>query len=340
MRIAQIAPITERVPPKKYGGTERVVSALTEGLVKRGHDVTLFATNDSLTSAKLSSVIDGALREKKFNNIYGLNTWTMYHIAMAYSHQEDFDLIHDHTGYIGLPIANLARTPVLLTMHGNFHEDVRPMFDAIRRPQVVCISKSQSEELKIRDFSVIYNGLPMSHYPFSLDHDGYLLFVGRISLEKGTHIAIEAAQKSGLPLIIAAKLDEPDVKYFRKYIKPHLRDNIQWVGEVDEVDRNRLMSRALCFLHPVTWNEPFGLTMIEAMACGSPVVGFDKGSVPEIVKHGTTGYVVTNISSLLDAIKKIDKISRKYCRDYSLQEFSADKMTDEYELLYKKILNQ
>ena len=339
MRIAQIAPIVERVPPKKYGGTERIVSALTEELVQRGHEVTLFATGDSLTKAKLSHVHEIALREAKLENIYGLNTWTMYHIGEAYAHQRDFDIIHDHTGYIGLPTANIAQTLVVITMHGNFNEDVRPIFEALRHPHIACISKAQASVLNLRDYSVVYNGLPMEHYPFSEQHDGYLLFVGRISLEKGTHNAIEVARKLNLPLIIAAKLDEPDKKYYLKHVKPYLNEKIKWIGEVDEVERNRLMSKALCFLHPVTWNEPFGLTMIEAMACGCPVIAYDKGSIPEVVKDGKTGYVVKDASSLLDAVAHVDRIRRIDCREHALKNFSASKMADRYEELYHKILN-
>jgi glycosyltransferase involved in cell wall biosynthesis len=178
----------------------------------------------------------------------------------------------------------------------------------------------------------------MKECPFSATDDGYLLFVGRISPEKGVHLAVEAAQQLNMPLIIAAKLEQTDRAYFQQYVEPHLTEDIKWIGEVDEQKRNELMSKAKCFLHPVTWREPFGLTLIEAMACGCPVVAFDKGSIPEVIESGKTGFVVQDLDSMLDAVKNIDTIDREYCRQYALENFSAEKMTDGYEEIYKKII--
>jgi glycosyltransferase involved in cell wall biosynthesis len=339
MKIAQIAPLAERVPPKKYGGTERVIFTLTEELVKRGHEVTLFASGDSKTSAKLVSVYPRSLREAGMKNIYISNVWQMHNIGLAYLMQDEFDIIHDHMGTIGLPTANIAHKPVVITMHGPFNLEDRAIYRRLRMPYVVAISKSQAQPAPDLHYGgMVYNGLNMEEYPFSREHDGYLLFVGRISMEKGTHLAIQAAQELNLPLIIAAKLEPTDMPYFKAYVGPELSENIRWVGEVDEEERNRLMSRAMCFLHPVTWREPFGLTLIEAMACGCPVVAINKGSIPEIVLHEKTGYVVSDVDEIIDAIRGIDKIDRTYCRAYALQTFNGKRMADGYEEIYRKIL--
>lgn len=341
MKIAQIAPVIERVPPQKYGGTERVVSALTEELVKRGHDVTLFASGDSITSAKLVSIFPKALREVKLKDIYGPNVWTMLNIGSAYKLQDEFDIIHDHLGHVSLPCANLIQTPVVMTLHGVFTAENRKIFETLNEPYFVSISDSQAKPVpNLHRIATVYNGLPLDNYPFSNENDGYLLFVGRISAEKGVHNAIEVAQILNLPLIIAAKLESVDLPYFNEYIGPRLSDNIRWVGEVDEQERNHLMSRALCFLHPITWREPFGLTMIEAMACGCPIIGFNKGSVPEVVADGQTGFVVNDIEEMIDAVLRVNQINRKECRKYSLENFSARNMADGYESVYQQILDE
>lgn len=341
MKIAQIAPIIERVPPKKYGGTERVVYALTEELVNMGHEVTLFASGDSVTSAKLISIYPRALREAKMDNVYGANILSLLNIGVAYAQQGNFDIIHDHNGYFSLPVANIATTPVVLTMHGAFNPESRRIFETLKNPFVVTISNAQGRFApKINRVGTVLHGLQMQNYPFSESHDGYLLFVGRISPEKGLHHAIEVAQYLNLPLIIAAKLDRVDIEYFNDYIGPRLSDQIRWIGEVDEEERNKLYGRALCLLHPITWHEPFGLTMIEAMACGCPVIGFRLGSVPEIIVDGKTGFVVSDIEEMIDAIDKIPEIDRRACRNHALKNFGADRMARNYEDIYRQILQR
>jgi len=341
MRIAQIAPIVERVPPKKYGGTERVVQALTEELVRRGHEVTLFASGDSITSAKLEAVYPRSLREAKVHDLYGTNYWTLLNMGLAYELQDEFDIIHDHLAPLSLPAANLASTPVVMTMHGPFTADNRKLFQTLHSPSIVTLSQSQMYPLpNINHAGTVYNGLPMEGYPFRAEGEDFLLFVGRISMEKGIHHAIEVAQQLDMRLIIAAKLDPVDRPYFREYVEPRLSDRVTWIGEVDEKERNELMSRARCFLHPVTWREPFGLALIEAMASGCPVVAFNRGSIPEIIKTGVTGYVVEDIEAMIDAVENIGTIGRQACRDHALTNFSATKMTDGYEAVYEKILSK
>jgi glycosyltransferase involved in cell wall biosynthesis len=340
MRIAQIAPIIERVPPKKYGGTERVVSALTDELVRRGHDVTLFATGDSISAAKLSSVYPHAIRESRLKSVNS-DLWSLYHLARAYDRQAEFDVIHDHTGYLGLGLANLATTPAVITMHGQFTRESRIIFKNISRPPVVTISQAQRNYAPdLNHIGTVYNGLDMTSYPFSDEHDGYLLFVGRISEEKGVHLAIDVARYLDLPLIIAAKLDRVDVEYFREEVEPFLNENIRWIGEVSEEERNKLYSRALAMLHPITWREPFGLTIIEAMACGCPVVAIGKGSIPELILDQQTGFVVNDVEEMLDAVLRINTIDRQRCRDHALNNFSDKKMTDGYEQIYQRLINQ
>lgn len=318
-----------------------MVHALTEELVKRGHEVTLFASGDSVTSAKLESVYPRSLREAKIKDIYGTNTWTLLNMGLAYDMQDEFDIIHDHLAPLSLTAANLATTPVVATMHGAFSVDNRKLFQTLRTPYVVTISESQMYSLPdLNHAGTVHNGLPMEHYPFGERQGDYLLFVGRISPEKGVHFAVEAALELDLPLILAAKVDVYDLPYFREYIEPHLSERIRWIGEVDEGDRNKLMANARCFLHPVTWREPFGLTLIEAMACGCPVVAFDKGAIPEIVNTGVTGYVVHDLETMIEAIRNIGAIDRKACREHALTHFSAKRMADGYEAVYRKILEK
>ncbi len=340
MRIAQIAPISERVPPKKYGGTERVISSLTEALVRRGHDVTLFATADSQTSAKLVSTYPHATRQDMPQYTVTRAIWGLRHIGIAYGVQNEFDMIHDHTGWLGVATANTSKTPVVMTLHGAFTEEALALFESFRNPYLVSISDAQRRPAPDLNYiATVYNGLSMEHYPFSTDHDGYLLFVGRFCKEKSPHFAIEVAKALDLPLILAAKLEEgASSQYFEEYIKPHLSDKIRWVGEVDEQARNLLYSRALCSLHPVSWPEPFGLTLIEAMACGTPVIAFNQGSIPEVIKNGETGFVVATQEEMIQAVCQIEKIDRRACRLHALKHFSIDRMVDNYEMIYDAIL--
>lgn len=337
LKIAQIAPIVERVPPKNYGGTERVVSTLTEELVRRGHDVTLFATGDSKTKAKLDYIYPKSIRESKISRGEALE-WSMVHIGRVYERQDEFDIIHEHNSSLGAPMANQAKTPTVITLHGAVTSGTKKIFNTYQNPYYVSISKDQVKNTNIANLTTIPNGEVLDTNIFSKTHKGYLLYVGRIAEIKGTHLAIEVAEKLNLPLIIAAKLDEVDKKYFNSQVKPKLNDKIKWIGEVDSETRNKLMSEAICLVNPITWREPFGLTMIESMACGSPVVAFNHGSIPEVIQHGKTGYTVKNVDEMINAIKQLDKIDRSYCRDYAISNFNERIMGERYENLYEKIM--
>lgn len=336
----------ERLPPKKYGGTERVIYNLTEELVRRGHEVTLFASGDSQTSARLIPVVPRALREMpEEENIYGLNTNSLLNTALAYSMQQEFDVIHDHSPHVGLPTANMAATPVVMTWHGPYDEQMTKFFSILRNPYLVSISRAQANLApELAFIGTVYNGLEMQDYPFGKKPGEYMLFVGRIDREKGVHHAIDAAVRLKKKLIIAAKLDDkvPHIKeYFEKEIRPRLETHkrlVTWVGEVDEAERNKLMQGALCLLHAVTWPEPFGLTMIEAMACGTPVVAFNQGSIPEVVAHGKTGFVVMNVDEMVEAVRRVGEIDRAECRRHALSKFSAKRMADGYEEIYRKAI--
>ncbi|MBI4080165.1 MAG: glycosyltransferase family 4 protein [Candidatus Levybacteria bacterium] len=349
MKIAQIAPIIESVPPEKYGGTERVISTLTEELVKRGHEVTLFASGDSKTSARLLSIYHSSLRKANIENMYGHNIWSLLNVGLAYQLQDEFDIIHDHNSQnnpVSLPLANIAKVPVVMTLHGALTNGYNKAFEFYRKPYLVTVSKKQAEPApNLHYIGNVYHGINMHSYPFYQENDGYLLFVGRVRVEhgvevKGLHHAIDIAETTNMPLIIAAKIDtsfEEDVRYFNQVIKPRLSSKIRWIGEVDETTRNTLMSRAFCTLHTINFAEPFGLTLIEAMACGSPVIGFDRGSIPEIIQHGKTGFVVKNTYEAINALKNIGTIDRLCCRSYVKENFSAEKMAEAYEKIYYKV---
>lgn len=336
MKIAQLAPLIERVPPRRYGGTERVVSYLTEELVKRGHDVTLFASGDSETSAKLVASSSHSLRAM---HTADEAAFTLLNIARAYKSSQRFDIIHNHTDYHALHAAYFSAVPTVTTFHGAFNLENKNIFEEFKQLNYVSISNSQRRGgPKLNWRATIYHGIPIEEFPFGNKPKDYLLYVGRISLEKGTHIAMDIAMAMKKELIIAAKLDKFDVDYFNKYVAPRLANGkIRWIGEVDPIERNKLMSEALCMLHPVSWKEPFGLTMIEAMACGCPVIAFREGSVPEIVVNKKTGFIVDNEKQMIRAIKKISSISRKACREHVKKNFTLNKMVDSYEKLYHEI---
>lgn len=341
MRIAQVAPVIEKVPPAKYGGIERVVSELTEELVRRGHEVTLFASGDSKTAATLVAPYPTSLREAKFGDLFGSNPYTLLNIGSAYQRQYEFDIIHDHCEYRSIPTANLSQVPVLMTIHCNIDPPRKKLYETLSNPYYVSISKSQASlSPSIKWIGTVYNGLTMDDFTFSDIPDKYLLYVGRFSSNKAPHLAIKVAKMLNMPLILAAKLDNCDIPYFEKFIKPELSKTIRWIGEVNTQKRNKLMSKALCMLHTAVWNEPFGLTLIEAMACGCPVIAFHKGAIPEIIKDGKTGYIVSSLLQMVKAVQSIAVIKRDVCRSHAIANFGVQKMADEYERIYQMILER
>jgi glycosyltransferase involved in cell wall biosynthesis len=342
MRIAQVAPLWERVPPPAYGGIELVVGLLTDELVKRGHDVTLFATGDSISLAKLESVHPQALRLDTKVKEYDI--YSMLQLSRVYEQAADFDIIHSHIGVAALPYANLVKTPTVHTLHGIFTPDNEKMFCRMRRQPFVSISNAQREpRLNLNCISTVYNGIDLSTYKFypQPSETPYLAFLGRISPEKGTHLAIEIAKRSGWHLKMAGKVDVVDVKYFEQEIEPQIDGKqIEYLGEANHAQKNELMGNAVATLFPITWREPFGLVMVESMASGTPVIAMAMGSTPEVVDHGKTGFLCHSVEDCVAAIDRASQLDRNACRKHVRDNFSVERMTDGYEAVYRQVLTE
>ena len=342
MRIAQVAPLYESVPPRLYGGTERVVSWLTEELVRRGHDVTLFAAGDSRTAARLIAPYPRGLRlDPSPPDAVALH---MIELAQAFERTRDFDILHCHVDYLAFPFARLARTPTVHTLHGRL--DLRHLvhlFGQFPEAPLVSISDSQRRplaSLRLNWLSTVHHGLPVDDIPWQpTAAGGYLAFLGRMSREKRPDLAIELAKAVGIPLRIAAKVDETDRKYFDREVRPLLNHPlVEFIGEVDESQKWSFLGDALCLLFPIDWPEPFGLSMIEALCCGTPIVARPLGSVPEIVRDGENGFLGDTVEQLAAAIKRIDVIDRTACRRDAETRFSVRAMTDHYERVYRRLM--
>ena len=342
MRIAQVAPLWERVPPPAYGGIELVVGLLTDELVRRGHEVTLFASGDSITQAKLESVHPQALRLDPNVKEYGI--YEMLQLSRVYERAGEFDIIHSHMGCSALPYANLVKTPTVHTLHGVFTPDNEKMFVHARSQPYISISNAQREpRLNLNCVATVYNGIDPSIYEFHQEPQDppYLAFVGRISPEKGPHLAIEIAKRSGWHLKMAGKVDVVDVEYFEQEIKPQIDGKqIEYMGEANHDQKSALMGGAVATLFPITWREPFGLVMVESMATGTPVIAMALGSTPEVIAHGQTGFLCNNVEEFIAAIAKANQLNRYACRQHVLNHFSVQRMTDGYEAVYQQMLTQ
>ncbi|OKH22678.1 glycosyltransferase family 4 protein [Chroogloeocystis siderophila] len=340
MRIAQIAPLWERVPPPAYGGIELVVGLLTDELVRRGHEVTLFATGDSITLAKLESVHPQALRLDTTVKEY--DVYAMLQLSKVYERASEFDIIHSHMGHAALPYANLVKTPTVHTLHGVFTPDNEKLFMYARHQPFVSISDAQMEpRLSLNRVATVYNGIDLNNYEFCprSQDPPYLAFLGRLSPEKGPHLAIEIAKRSGWRLKMAGKVDVVDRDYFEREIKPHINGKqIEYVGEANHAQKCELMGGAVATLFPITWREPFGLVMIESMATGTPVIAMELGSTPEVIVHGQTGFLCRTIDECIAAINKVPQLNRFACREHVVKNFSVQRMTDGYEAVYQQIL--
>jgi glycosyltransferase involved in cell wall biosynthesis len=340
MRIAQIAPLWERVPPPAYGGTELIVSLLTEELVRRGHEVTLFASGDSITEATLESVHHSALRLDPAVKEFGI--YESLQLSSAFQRADEFDVMHSHVGCAALPYAKLVKTPLVHTLHGIFTPDNEKMFQHAKEQSFISISKAQIEpRLGLNCVATVYNAIDVKKHRFYPESDSppYLCFLGRISPEKGTHHAIEIAKQVGIPLKIAGKIDIVDVEYYEKDIKPHIDGtHIQYLGEANHVEKNELMGKALATLFPITWREPFGLVMIESMVAGTPVIAIRMGSTSEVILDGKTGFICDSIEECVAAVRKVDQIDRMACHDHVATNFSVERMADGYEAVYRQVM--
>ncbi len=338
MKIAQVAPLHESVPPKLYGGTERVVSYLTEALVKLGHEVTLYASGDSVTSARLRALCQCALRLDKHSVDPVAD-----HICLAervFQESAEFDLVHSHIDYLAFPLLRRMRTPRVTTLHGRLDvPNLRNLFREFRDEPVISISNHQRLPLSWAGWqATVYHGLPEDRYWF---HDGpgkYLAFLGRVSPEKRLNLAIEIARRAGIPLKIAAKVDTADREYFESIIKPLLSSGVEFIGEIGEAEKNEFLGKALALLFPIDWPEPFGLVMIEALACGTPVIARPRGSVPEIIEDGMTGFLMKNVQEGVRAVQQAHRLSRARCRQAFEERFTATRMAADYVAAYQRLL--
>jgi glycosyltransferase involved in cell wall biosynthesis len=342
MRIAQIAPLWERVPPFRYGGSELIVSLLTDELVRRGHEVTLFASGDSITKANLKAVHERALRLDEKIKEPGLYEQMM--LYQIYQQAHHFDIIHSHVGCAALPYSGFVKTPTVHTMHGIFTPDNEKMFRQFAWQPYISITEAQREpRLGLNYVHTVYNGINPDVYPLQEEptQPTYLAFVGRLSPEKGPEGAIKIARALGLPLKMAGKVDAVDRVYYNEQLKPLIDgEQIQYLGEVSHQEKVQLLGGATVTLFPITWREPFGLVMIESMATGTPVVGMAMGSVPEVIAHGKTGFVCHSLEKMIEVVPEAMKLDRKTCRDYVVNRFSVETMVNEYERAYKMVLGR
>ena len=341
MKIAQIAPLYESVPPKYYGGTERVVSYLTEELVRLGHDVTLFASGDSRTTATLYPVVDQALRlNRRCQDPLAHHVVMLGRLAKLAA---DFDIVHFHIDYLQFPLVRMLEAPSVTTLHGRLDiSDLASLFRFFTDLPITSISNDQRTPLAFANWqATVYHGLPSDLYDYCPQSSGYLAFLGRISPEKRVDRAIEIAVRAGMELRIAAKIDKVDRDYFDEKIEPLLRHPlIHFLGEIGENEKSGFLGGAEALLFPIDWPEPFGLVMIEAMACGTPVIAYRRGSVPEIVKDGETGFIVDDINQATAAVQRIGQISRRRCRDEFEERFSANRMAEDYVEVYQALIEE
>ncbi|MBN2320225.1 MAG: glycosyltransferase family 4 protein [Acidobacteria bacterium] len=333
-RVAILSPVAWRTPPRHYGAWETVAGNITEGLVARGWDVTLFASRDSVTCAHLHGVVDRGYEEDSTTDP---KVAEYLHISEAFEHAAEFDLIHSHYDFMALTYTRLVNTPVLTTIHGFSSPKIMPVYRKYRDGYFVSISNSDRAP-GLNYLATVYNGIDLSLYPFQRSRGNDLIFLGRIHPDKGVHLAIEVARKSGLPLLIAGIIQ--DRAYFREQVEPHLdNEQIHYIGPVDVSGKNELFARARALLHLNTIPERFGLVLVEANAAGVPVIAMDLGSCSEVIKDGLTGFLVNSVSDAVQALQRLDEIDRTACREQVRQHFSIDSMADAYERVYHKIFD-
>jgi glycosyltransferase involved in cell wall biosynthesis len=338
MKIAQVAPLWERVPPPTYGGIELVVSRLTDELVRRGHEVTLFASGDSQTLANLEAVYPRALRLDP--NVKEYTAYEMLELSQVYQQAAEFDLIHSHVGISALALANLVSTPTVHTLHGSFTQDNRNVYSHHQKQSYISISDAQ-RQINLNYVGTVYNGIDPNDYPFvdKPQDPPYLAFLGRFSPEKGPQHAIAIAKQTGWRLKMAGKVDAVDSEFFEKEIAPQIDgQQIQFLGEINHAEKIELFGNAAITLFPITWQEPFGLVMIESMATGTPVIGMNLGSVPEVIAHGVTGFVCQTYDEMAAMLPKALELNRRTCREYVENKFSVIQMVNGYEAAYEQII--
>jgi glycosyltransferase involved in cell wall biosynthesis len=338
MKIAQVAPLIESVPPKLYGGTERVVSYLTEELVSQGHEVTLFASGDSVTRGRLVAACKKSLRLN--DSCQDKMPHYLLMIERVFRMADQFDLVHFHTDYMHFPLSRRFGLAQVTTLHGRLDiSDLAPLYEEFYDMPLVSISDAQRRPLPSAHWcGTVYHGLPKDLYPFYLRPGQYLAFLGRISREKRVDRAIEIARACGMPLKIAAKIDPADQDYFESEVKHLLAEPmVEFIGEIGEAEKGDFLGNAYALLFPIDWEEPFGLVMIEAMACGTPIIAFRRGSVPEVVENGVTGFTVDSMEEAIAAVPRVSEISRQRCRQIFDERFSVNRMATDYLAIYQRL---
>ena len=339
MRIAQVAPLAESVPPQLYGGTDRIVSYLTEELVREGHEVTLYASGDSVTGAELVAVTERALRLDP--DVIDPLALSMVLLERVAADVNRFDVVHFHFDHTQYGYMRRLDAPSVATMHGRMDlPELVTLFEEYAEIPLVSISDAQREPLPdLNWLATVYHGLPMDTIRYYPDTGSYLAFLGRISPEKRLDRAIEIAQRAGMPLRVAAKVDDVDREYFDSDIKPLITDGVEFIGEIDDDQKDDFLGRAAALLFPIDWPEPFGLVMIEAAARGTPVVAFRQGSVPEVIDDGVTGMVVDTVDEAVNAISAVLAMSRARVREAAERRFSASRMATDYLSVYRRLID-
>ncbi|GAB4256245.1 MAG: hypothetical protein Kow0092_02150 [Deferrisomatales bacterium] len=335
LRIAMLAPIAWRTPPRHYGPWERVVSLLTEGLVARGVDVTLFATGDSQTAARLRAVCPRGYEE---DPSLIPKVWECLHIAEVFEQAGEFDLIHNHFDFLPLSYAGLVDTPVLTTIHGFSSPGILPVYRKYNRRTFYVAISDADRHPELDYVATVHHGIDLERFTFRPEGGDYLLFFGRIHPDKGTREAIEIARRAGRELILAGIVQ--DREYFREQVEPFLGEGVRYVGSVGPEARDKLLGGAAALLHPIAFEEPFGLSVVEAMACGTPVIAFPRGSMKEIVRHGRTGFLVRDVGEAVEAVTRLEGLDRAACRRWVEERFTADRMVEDYLRVYRTVLHR
>jgi glycosyltransferase involved in cell wall biosynthesis len=335
MHIAMLSSIAWRTPPRHYGPWENVASLLTEGLVARGHDVTLFATADSQTDGTLHAVCPRGYEEDR---TLIPKVWECLHISELFEHTQDFDIIHNHFDFLPLTYTGLTTKPVVTTIHGFSSHGILPVYKKYNG-KVFYVSISDADRSPDLDYiKTIHHGIDIKQFDFQSQLDDTLLFFGRIHNDKGARQAIEIAAACNKKLILAGIVQ--DQVYYDQYVAPHIaNDKVIYAGSVGPVERNRLLGKACALLHPIQFDEPFGLSVIESMACGTPVIAFDRGSMPELIENGKTGFLVNNVDEAIESVARIKEIDRATCRRHVERHFTGDRMINEYVQVYEMILS-
>jgi glycosyltransferase involved in cell wall biosynthesis len=337
MKLAMLSPIAWRTPPRHYGPWERVVSLLSEGLIKKNVDLTLFATGDSITKGKLHSIVSHGYEE---DHLLDPKVWECLHISEVFEHAHEFDLIHNNFDFLPLTYSRLIKTPMITTIHGFSSKQIIPVYKKYNNTSYYVSISDTDRSPELDYIETIYHGIDIKNFTFKSQPDeDYLLFFGRIHPDKGTKEAISIAKKTKKRLIIAGILQ--DRQYFEKCVKPSLCEGkIEYIGSVGPKQRNKLLGNAIALLHPISFNEPFGLSIIESMACGTPVIAFYRGSMPEIIENGYNGYLVNNTTEAIDKVQEINNINRSECRKTVEEKFTVEIMVNKYLTVYERILHK